>query len=91
MKDQEDYLIDLSNMVVPETDEELAKAAVIEVAKIALAPVGARTKLAALNTLLTFTKQKPVAKLDVKSESHDEWLKSAIAANEKCFKTLKHD
>lgn len=77
-----DPIVDVSHVQVPGTDEELAKEGLIALAKIALGPVGISTKLSALSTLLNFTKPKPVTKVDVKSDSHDEWLKQAVAAME---------
>jgi hypothetical protein len=56
------------------SDDEIAKAALIEVAAMALGPASEKTKIAALNTVLAYTKQKPATKVDAKINSLEAWL-----------------
>ena len=46
-------------MVLPDTDEAIAKAILHEAVKIALGPGNTRTKMAALKIVLDFTRPKP--------------------------------
>jgi hypothetical protein len=64
-------------VVIPDSDEALAKAALHAVAVIALAPMkGVRNKARALDVLLSFTKPKPAHKVIAKIGAVEEWLKS---------------
>jgi hypothetical protein len=67
-------------LIIPDSDEALAKAALHEAAVLALGPTDNKTKLAAVNTVLAYTKQKPVTKIDTNLSAND-WLKEAVAAN----------
>lgn len=89
MSEDSDICHDLTSVQVPSTDEEMAKEGLIALAKIALGPVGTRTRIQALNTLLSFTKAKPVSSVNVKVDSHEDWLKQAIADNEQSIQALK--
>jgi hypothetical protein len=66
---------------VPESDDEKAKASLNEACVMALGPTDSRTKLAAIRTVLEFTKQKPTQKIDNALSGPEEWLKAAIKAN----------
>lgn len=72
--EDEGLLPDLSGVIVPGSDQELAKAALVETARIALGPVDKRTKMDALKTLLNYTKQKPAQAVEAKVSSMEAWL-----------------
>lgn len=90
--DKDEKIPDLTSVEVPKAsgeknlDEALAEEALFRTAQIAFGQTGLSVRLAALNTILSYTKAKPVTKLDVKSDSHDEWLRNAVAANEALVK-----
>ncbi len=64
-------------VVVPDSDEAMAKAALREVVVIALGPAkDKRVKARALRTLLQFTKPKPAPKIETKMVNVEEWLKT---------------
>jgi hypothetical protein len=60
-------------IVVPDSDEALAKAALREAAVLALGPTDRRTKNMAIHTVLTYTKGKPIQKIT----SATDWLRLA--------------
>jgi hypothetical protein len=66
-------------LVVPDSDDDLAKAAPREACIIALAPGDRRAKLMAANTVLMFTKAPPVQRYST-ALTAEEWLKAAISA-----------
>jgi|SRR5215831_13133527 len=70
-------------MVIPNSAEALAKAALHEVALMALGPTNKRTKMRALNILLAFTKSKPAERRAISGASNptDEWVKSVLQAD----------
>lgn len=70
----------IDRVIVPDSDEAMAKAALKATAEIALGPTPTREKLTALSTLLAYTKQKPVTKIDTNLSAND-WLKEAVAHN----------
>jgi hypothetical protein len=76
-------VLPLDYTIVPDSDEEKAKAALREACAMALGPIDNRTKMMALNTVLTFTKEKPVTKTDTKISSTEDWLRKAIEANKR--------
>jgi hypothetical protein len=67
----------LPAVVIPDSDEEMAKAALREAAVLALGPTNNRTKTMAINTVLTYTKGKPTQKITTKTD----WLSLATAAS----------
>lgn len=71
---------DRDDVIVPDSDAEKAKACLKEACVLALGPIDNRTKLMALNTVLTYTKEKPVTKTENKVSSED-WLRAALDAN----------
>jgi len=67
----------LPAVVVPDSDDELAKACLRELAVIAFGPgKDQRTKLMALYALLKFTKGRPTRRLDY-TLTAEEWLQKA--------------
>lgn len=69
--------------VVPGTDEEKAKKALEEVCAIGLAQgIAVKERLAALRTVLEFTKSKPETKAKVTLDKSEEWL-AAVEADMK--------
>jgi hypothetical protein len=68
--------------VPPNSEEALAKAALHQVALLALGPTNKRTKVQALNTLLVFTKAKPAERRGIGKASNptDEWMRSVLQA-----------
>jgi hypothetical protein len=72
----EDGLVEFSAADVPDTDEEIAKAALKEACVLALGPSEGRVKIAALKTVLEFTKKKPAQTQDVNLNDATAWLKS---------------
>jgi len=67
---------------IPDTDEGKARAALHELAVIALFPGDMKTKVTALNALLSYTKEKPVTKGETTLNAGD-WLKAAVEASKK--------
>jgi hypothetical protein len=69
--------------VLPNSDEALAKAALHEVALLALGPTNRRTKMQALNILLAFTKAKPAERRAISKANNptDEWMQSVLQAD----------
>jgi hypothetical protein len=72
--------LERDDVLVPDSDAEKAKACLKEACVMALGPIDNRTKLMALNTVLTYTKEKPVTKTESKISSED-WLRAALDAN----------
>jgi hypothetical protein len=75
-------------VVVPDSDEEKAKAALREATVIALGPTNNRTKGMAINAVLRFTKAPPAQRVDIASSidsgaglSTSEWLTQAWEAH----------
>ena len=66
-------------VVVPGSDEEMAKLALSEVFLMALGPTEQRTKLAALSKVLEFTKAKPASKTDLRINNAEAWLEGVLA------------
>jgi hypothetical protein len=69
--------------VLPNSDEALAKAALHQVALLALGPTNKRTKMQALNTLLASTKAKPAERRAIKKANNPivEWMHSVLQAD----------
>jgi hypothetical protein len=70
-------------VVVPDSDDAIAKATLREAAKIALGVGGNRDRLAAINICLQYTKQKPVTKAEVDVKRPEDWLEEALLASKR--------
>ena len=68
--------------VLPNSGEELAKAALHQVSLLALGPTNKRTKMQALKILLDFTKAKPAERRAIRKANNptDEWMHSVLQA-----------
>lgn len=84
---EQEGVVPIDEVIVPESDEALAKAAIKEAAKFALGPIARKDKLVALKMVLDFTKAKPVSKSEISVSGPEEWLKNAIAENERPRRT----
>jgi hypothetical protein len=78
----------VASVVVPDSDEAKAKAALHGAVVIALGPTNNRTKGMAINTVLRFTKAPPAQRVDIASSidsgaglSTSEWLTQAWEAH----------
>jgi thioesterase domain-containing protein len=72
----------LPEVVVPESEEALAKEALKEAFKLAVGPYNGQTKNAAIRTVLEWTKAKPESKSKLTINKAEEWL-AEIAADMK--------
>lgn len=72
----EDFFLDadLEKHVIPGTDEGMAKAGLREVFILAIGPSEQKTKIAALNTLLAYTKSKPESKSKLTLSKAEDFL-----------------
>jgi hypothetical protein len=70
---------DLPEVSVPGTEEGMAEAALKEAFKLAIVPGDQKIKLAAIRTVLDFTKSKPESKSKVTIDTAEDWLKAAEA------------
>ena len=68
-------------VVVPDSDEEKAKAALRGAVVIALGPTNKRTKGMAINTVLRFTKAPPAQRVAVAPSIDHAWLTEALEAH----------
>jgi len=68
--------------VLPNSDEALAKAALHQVALLALGPTNKRTKMQALKILLDFSNAKPDKHATTRITTVEEWLEAVAAAAE---------
>jgi hypothetical protein len=66
------------SVVVPDSDEEKAKVALHETCVMAFGPTEARNKLQALRTVLEYTKQKPITKIDQRVSTAEAFLQEAL-------------
>jgi hypothetical protein len=73
---------ELPEVVVPDSEEAMAKEALREACKIALGPYPVREKLAAQRVILDFTKAKPESKSKITLDKSEEWL-AAVAEDMK--------
>jgi crotonobetainyl-CoA:carnitine CoA-transferase CaiB-like acyl-CoA transferase len=64
---------------IPDSDEEIAKAALREAVVMALAPGDKRTRLMAINTVLKFTKAPPVQRHATPLTTSEEWLMQVLS------------
>ncbi|MBR0939270.1 hypothetical protein JQ586_38670 [Bradyrhizobium jicamae] len=71
-----------ANIPVPDTDAGMAEAALREVFKLALGPTGTRVKLAALATIMKFTRLKPIDVLKLATGTTAEAVLDELAASE---------
>ena len=67
-------------MVVPESEEEMAKACLHAPCVIALGPSDARTKLMACYAVLKYTKPRPAQRHAITASTPEDWLRTAIVA-----------
>lgn len=72
MLEKTDQLID-----VPDTDVDMAKSALKEAYLLAVLPGDKKIRMAAINTVLSYTKPKPEQKSKVTIDSAEDWLKAA--------------
>jgi hypothetical protein len=70
----------VSAVVVPDSDEAKAKAALHGACVLALGPGNARDKLQALNVVLTFTKPRAGRHAIAAAVSPEDWLLSVLAS-----------
>lgn len=70
---------DLPMVVMPETDEARAEAALKEAVVLAIGPGDNKIKTANIRTVLEWTKAKPESKSKVTVEQSEEWLARARA------------
>jgi hypothetical protein len=73
----------LPPIVIPDTDEAKGIAALTEACVLALGPTDKQVKLAAIRTVLEYTKAKPESKSKLTLSTSEQWL-AEIAA-------LEHD
>lgn len=64
----------ISETVIPDSDEAKGVAALHEVAVLALGPGEKQAKLAALRTLLEYTRSKPESKSKLTVNTSEDWL-----------------
>jgi hypothetical protein len=72
----------LPKVVIPDSDDEIAKLCLREACVMALGPGGdLRTKIGALGTVLKYTKPKPAQRQSVTATgTSEDWLRTAIMA-----------
>lgn len=72
----EDFFLDadLEKHAIPNTEEGMAKAGLREVFILAIGPSEQKTKIAALNTLLAYTKSKPESKSKLTLSKAEDFL-----------------
>lgn len=67
---------------IPDTDEGKARLALHELTAIAIfRGTQVRDRIQALNSVLAYTKEKPVQKVDNKISAAEDWLKAAVEAS----------
>jgi hypothetical protein len=69
-------------VVIPDSDEEKGKLALHEAAIMALGPGEKQAKLAAIRTVLEYTRSKPESKSKMTINTSEQWL-AEIAAEDK--------
>jgi hypothetical protein len=67
-------------IVVPDSDEARAEAAIKEVFILAVGPGNSQTKIAAARTVLEWTRAKPASKQNITLETPEQWLASIAAS-----------
>jgi hypothetical protein len=78
-KMHEEGMLEDAPVNIPETEAAMAEAALKEACKIALGPSEMRAKMAAINTVLSFTKSKPESKAKLTVSNAEEWLAQVAA------------
>jgi hypothetical protein len=71
----------ISDVIVPDSDEAKGVAALHQATVIALGPSDKVTKLAAIRTVLEYTRSKPESKSKMTINTSEQWL-AAIAADD---------
>lgn len=75
-----------AGLVVPadtkETDEQAARAALQTSLAIMRSPLDAKTRLAAANTVLAYTKSKPATKVEAAVDTAEAWLAAVAKTND---------
>jgi hypothetical protein len=71
----------LPDVVVPDSDEGRAEAALKEACVIALSPGEKQAKMAAIRTVLEWTRAKPASKSSININASEDWL-AEIAADD---------
>lgn len=64
----------VEEVVVPDSEEAMAKEALREAFVMAVSPLEAKSKIAAINTVLNFTKAKPESKSKLTINKAEDWL-----------------
>jgi hypothetical protein len=83
-KFEQQGIVSEDGQIIPDSDEEIAKACLREAVILALAPGDKRTRLMALNTVLKYTKAQPTQRHEATlATSSTEWLQSALVASER--------
>jgi hypothetical protein len=71
----------IPQVVIPDSDEAKAEAALKEVYVLAIGPGDRRDRLAAIRTVLEWTRAKPATKASISVNSSEDWL-AAIHADD---------
>jgi hypothetical protein len=81
-KFEQSGIVSEDGSIIPDSDEEIAKACLRQAVILALAPGDKRTRLMALNLVLRYTKAPPTQRHEASlAASSEEWLQSALAAS----------
>ncbi|MGY3610085.1 MULTISPECIES: hypothetical protein [unclassified Bradyrhizobium] len=72
---------DQSSVPVPNTEDEMAEVMLREAFKLALGPTGTRAKLAALATIMRYTRLKPMAVLQLATGTKAEDVLDELATS----------
>jgi hypothetical protein len=70
----------IPEVVIPDSDDDIAKAALREAVIIAVSPGDKRTRLMAANTVLRYTKAPPVQRHATAIVTAEDWLQQAVSA-----------
>lgn len=73
----------ISSVIIPDSDEAKGVAALHEACVLALGPGEKQAKLAALRTVLEYTRSKPESKSKLTVQSSEDWLAEIAAENAK--------
>jgi hypothetical protein len=73
---EEDYFLDdnLEKRLIPSTDDGMAREALREAFKLAVGPSEQKTKIAAINSVLAYTKSKPESKSKLTLSKAEDFL-----------------
>lgn len=69
-------------VVIPDSDEARAEAALKEACVIALSPGEKQAKMAAIRTVLEWTRAKPASKSNININTSEQWLAEIAAEND---------